>query len=307
MRIGQSLVQALCSFCFIAIPQICLAQQVEIQINEIDLVHSADNPDDDYVTWAPTFCRARLVGASSDITVVLTNDHPAYYLFVGGENSPLGKVEIGDRFYCFVDGQELRVDAATTSPTSIVQQIETAWNTSTNPNFQRFTATAEGTAVVLIANAANDSSTVTVATYESDGAQSDGQTFLQATKGDVQFADHESPWPANQTATSTSVQLDLTADSAWHPFVIAGTFGRSSAMDKDTVIEAHRNAVDGAIIGQKRLMVRVRKNAEKLSEPERDKFSLGGSRLESHARWLGSRYNLSPDAGNPWPFIARWQ
>jgi len=31
---------------------------------------------DDYVTWAPTFCRARAVGAGADVTVVLTNDPP---------------------------------------------------------------------------------------------------------------------------------------------------------------------------------------------------------------------------------------
>jgi tyrosinase len=52
--------------------------QVEIRINELpaDLAR-VDNPADDYVTWAPTVARARLVSPlGADIDVVLGNDAP---------------------------------------------------------------------------------------------------------------------------------------------------------------------------------------------------------------------------------------
>ena len=46
---------------------------VEIEVNE------TPEPEDDYVTWAPTFCRARVVGLKNDnpdFEVVLANDDP---------------------------------------------------------------------------------------------------------------------------------------------------------------------------------------------------------------------------------------
>ena len=51
--------------------------QVEIRINELstDAAGINDDPTDDYVTWAPTFARARLNSpVGSAVTVVLTND-----------------------------------------------------------------------------------------------------------------------------------------------------------------------------------------------------------------------------------------
>ena len=52
------------------------APQVEIRINELPAdVFPRDNPADDYLTWAPTFARARLATPMmSDVNVVLTND-----------------------------------------------------------------------------------------------------------------------------------------------------------------------------------------------------------------------------------------
>jgi len=52
--------------------------QVEIRINELstDSAMLRDNPSDDYVTWAPTFCRARLSTPGAPVTVALTNDPP---------------------------------------------------------------------------------------------------------------------------------------------------------------------------------------------------------------------------------------
>lgn len=51
--------------------------EVEIRINETAADPAPrDNPSDDYVTWAPTFCRARLVTPGAATTAVLTNDAP---------------------------------------------------------------------------------------------------------------------------------------------------------------------------------------------------------------------------------------
>jgi tyrosinase len=52
--------------------------QVELRINELstDSAMLRDDPTDDYVTWAPTFCRARLSTPGAPVTVVLTNDPP---------------------------------------------------------------------------------------------------------------------------------------------------------------------------------------------------------------------------------------
>jgi tyrosinase len=56
------------------------------------------------------------------------------------------------------------------------------------------------------------------------------------------------------------------------PFVVAGKFGRPSINDKDAVIEVHRRRATGPVIAKKTLMVRVRKDANKLWPSERDRF-----------------------------------
>jgi tyrosinase len=55
--------------------------QVEIRINATvaDPGGVRDDPTDDYITWAPTFCLARLSTAGPAVTVVLTNDPPAQF------------------------------------------------------------------------------------------------------------------------------------------------------------------------------------------------------------------------------------
>jgi tyrosinase len=55
--------------------------QVEIRINELstDSATLRDDPTDDYVTWAPTFCRARLVTPGAPVTAVMTNDPPGQF------------------------------------------------------------------------------------------------------------------------------------------------------------------------------------------------------------------------------------
>lgn len=141
-----------------------LEERVEIEVNRT----SAES--DDYVTWAPTFCRARLIGAvTSPVDVVLNND-------------------------------------------------------------------SAGSA------------------------------------GELAFDAYASPWPAETTATGSSVALTLPGDGSWVDFVIAGEFGHPSFEDKDAVIVCHAGSPTGAVIGQKRLMVRVRKNANDLSSGERGRF-----------------------------------
>ena len=55
--------------------------QVELRINELPAgVGPRDNPSDDYITWAPTFCLARLSSpAMADVNVELTNDPPGQF------------------------------------------------------------------------------------------------------------------------------------------------------------------------------------------------------------------------------------
>lgn len=55
--------------------------QVELRINELPPgAGPRDNPSDDYITWAPTFCLARLsTPAMSDVNVELTNDPPGQF------------------------------------------------------------------------------------------------------------------------------------------------------------------------------------------------------------------------------------
>jgi tyrosinase len=107
--------------------------------------------------------------------------------------------------------------------------------------------------------------------------------------GDVLFAAHVSPWPANTTATANTLTLTLPGNGAWVPFVIAGKFGTPSTNDKDTIIQAHHNTAAGAVIGTKALMVRVRKNANNLTASERNRFLFAWRNFRNQ---LGSNYIL---------------
>jgi hypothetical protein len=66
--------------------------------------------------------------------------------------------------------------------------------------------------------------------------------------------------------------LTLPADGSRKPFVLAGKFGRPSATDKDAVIEVYETTAAGPVLGRKSLMVRIRKNVNALTAPERDRF-----------------------------------
>jgi tyrosinase len=97
----------------------------------------------------------------------------------------------------------------------------------------------------------------------------DSPTADQA--GEVLFGE-ALPFPARSVATEEMLPMSLPASSDWREFVIAGKFERPSTADKDAVIVVRANDPGAAVIGEHRLMVRVRKNANRLTPAERDRF-----------------------------------
>lgn len=72
-------------------------------------------------------------------------------------------------------------------------------------------------------------------------------------------------------AKQDTLQLHLRADGTPVEFFVAGRFGHPSVKDKDATIEAVE-ANTGDVLSTKALMVRIRKNADALTEEERDRF-----------------------------------
>jgi tyrosinase len=68
-----------------------------------------------------------------------------------------------------------------------------------------------------------------------------------------------------------TLALTLPADGSWVGFQVAGEFGFPSPDDKDAVLEVVR-ASTGALLGREGVMVRMRRNADDLSPPERDRW-----------------------------------
>jgi tyrosinase len=75
---------------------------------------------------------------------------------------------------------------------------------------------------------------------------------------------------AANSATADTLPLQLAGDGTSQDFFVAGKFGSPSAKEDDAVIEAVDS--NAASLGSLALMVRIRKNANALSVPERDKF-----------------------------------
>lgn len=90
--------------------------------------------------------------------------------------------------------------------------------------------------------------------------------------GQVAFAPFRDPWPAGTTATQDQLSLTVRADGEWVPFVVAGKYPHASSRDGDAVIQARAAGPDGAALGSRALMVRVRKDANTLSAEERARF-----------------------------------
>jgi tyrosinase len=95
------------------------------------------------------------------------------------------------------------------------------------------------------------------------------QNASSNTTGRVLFAAMQTPWPANTTASAQTLPLMLPGDGSWKEFIIAGDWGHASVRDRDTAVTA--NTPQGEV-GRQALMVRVRKDARKLTLEERDRF-----------------------------------
>jgi tyrosinase len=72
-------------------------------------------------------------------------------------------------------------------------------------------------------------------------------------------------------AGAASMALTLPADGSPIGFWVAGSFGSPSRADQDGTIEAV-DSQTSAILGSQTVMVRIRKNATTLTDPERDRF-----------------------------------
>lgn len=81
-------------------------------------------------------------------------------------------------------------------------------------------------------------------------------------------------------AATPSIDLDLPQGGAAVSFAVAGEFGRPSLSDGDAVIEVV-NRSTGAVLQTAALMVRIRKNANRLTAAERDRFIAALARLNN--------------------------
>src|SRR5262245_1363032 len=76
-----------------------------------------------------------------------------------------------------------------------------------------------------------------------------------------------------------SISLTTTADGKSASFFVAGKFGKPSLKDGDVSIQA---AIKGKVAGSVPVMVRIRKNANKLTTAERDRFVAAFAQLNNH-------------------------
>ncbi len=73
------------------------------------------------------------------------------------------------------------------------------------------------------------------------------------------------------TATNATLPLTLNGDGTWVSFYLAGNFASPSVNDKDAVMEVI-DASTSLLLSREGVMVRIRKNANNLTTPERDRY-----------------------------------
>ncbi|MFT4662109.1 MAG: tyrosinase [Patiriisocius sp.] len=95
-----------------------------------------------------------------------------------------------------------------------------------------------------------------------------GSTTNPNSGGDLNFAEFVSPWPSHTTASNNTTSVELLSNN-WVKFVIAGKPSNPSENDKDAVFEVKLN---GENFQRHEVMVRVRKNANNLTNMERDRY-----------------------------------
>ena len=79
-------------------------------------------------------------------------------------------------------------------------------------------------------------------------------------------------------ALASTLTLTVPTNGTTVPFFTAGQFGRPSTNNGDVKIEAR---VGNTLVGSAELMVRVRKNANKLTNGERDRFIAAFAKLNN--------------------------
>lgn len=85
-------------------------------------------------------------------------------------------------------------------------------------------------------------------------------------------------------AFSNSLTLTVPVNGASVPFFVAGTFGRPSVNNGDVRIEARASVpppLPPTLVGEARVMVRIRKNANNLTPGERDRFVAAFAQLNN--------------------------
>ena len=94
---------------------------------------------------------------------------------------------------------------------------------------------------------------------------------------------------ARSDSGTGSLPLSLPGNGDPVSFFIAGQFGKPSSAFGDAVVQA-TDSSSGAVLGSKALMVRIRKNAQTLPAPERD-------------RYLAAMGTLNAQGGGPYRFF----
>jgi tyrosinase len=87
---------------------------------------------------------------------------------------------------------------------------------------------------------------------------------------------------ARDQALSSTLSLTLPADGSEVEFFVAGEFPKPSSEDGDAVLQASRTGAAGHagdVLGTKAVMVRIRKDANRLTPAERDRFTIALAKL----------------------------
>ena len=82
---------------------------------------------------------------------------------------------------------------------------------------------------------------------------------------------------------AASLGLSLPGNGQPVPFWIAGEFQKPSSAYGDAIVQAN-DKTTGAVLGTKAVMVRIRKNAQTLPAPERDRFLAALGTLNAHGQ-----------------------
>ncbi|MEL6659732.1 MAG: tyrosinase family protein [Bacteroidota bacterium] len=91
------------------------------------------------------------------------------------------------------------------------------------------------------------------------------------------------------TAGNMTLNISLPDNGDWKTFWVAGEFGDESDRDKDAMVEVIEQS-SSDVLGRWALMVRVRKDANQLSNEERDRFLNALRSLQPHGLVAFDRY-----------------